>query len=451
MKQILIVDDEKNMCEALKILLEGQNYSVATAENGQEAIERVKNGEFFDLIISDLKMPGLDGMGVLNYLRDNNYSVPLVFITAYGTIESAVEAMKKGASDFITKPFKKDVIVHVIDRVLKMEDLYEENRHLKEAVRNGDLIFKSDSMKRIMKTVVNVAAAPTPVLLTGESGCGKGLIAEEIHRLGPGEEEPFVEISCPAIPETLMESELFGYRRGAFTGADSDFKGRIRASEGGTLFLDEVADIPLSVQAKLLRILEEKRFEPLGSTTTITINNRVICATNKNLQRLVREGRFREDLYYRINTITLDIPPLRERTADIIPLAEFFLEQSRRKIRKDISGISDQVQEALCRYRWPGNVRELRNVIERAVVLSQHRFIEAADLPDDIRDHIEPAGNVSNEKNRHDRLASAERSILEEALEEHRGNISAAAEALGVSRSTLRYRIKKYGLHTGRY
>lgn len=443
MRRILVVDDEPNMCNALTILLEKHNYSVCTASDGKEAIHRIKQGEVVDLVISDLKMPNVDGMGVLKFLKGNKRDIPLVLITAYGSIEAAVEAMKMGAADFITKPFNKDVICHVIDRIFQIENLSQENRHLKNIIQKEKLVYKSQSMQQTMNTVAKVASVTTPVLITGESGVGKGLIAETIHNLGGEAERPFIAINCPTIPETLLESELFGYRRGAFTGADADFKGKIRLSEGGTLFLDEIADIPLSVQAKLLRILEEKRFEPLGSNTTIKINNRIICATNRELNQLVDKGRFRKDLYYRINAITIDVPPLCERVEDIIPLAQFFLAHFAREMQKGISGFSETAKQALIRYTWPGNVRELRNVVERAVVLSQSQQIELSDIP------LELQQNSSDPPLQGNKLESQERRLLKEALDAHKGNVCAAALALGISRSTLRYRMKKYHLVSG--
>jgi two-component system response regulator AtoC len=443
MRRILVVDDEQNMRSVLKILLEKHDYSVCTAADGREAIARIEEGEVVDLVVSDLKMPGVDGMGLLNYLMENKRGIPLVLITAYGTIEAAVGAMKMGAADFITKPFNKDVICHVIEKIFQMENLCEENRRLKGMIYKDRLVYKSSSMRQIMNTVARVASVAAPVLITGESGVGKGLIAETLHDLGGEASRPFIAINCPTIPETLLESELFGYRKGAFTGADTDFKGKIRLSEGGTLLLDEIADIPLSVQAKLLRILEEKRFEPLGSTTTIQINNRVLCTTNRELKQLVDDGRFRKDLYYRINTITIDIPPLCERREDILPLAEFFLARFAGEMQKGITGLSAAVEQVLRRYAWPGNVRELRNVIERAVVLSRAGEIEPADLPLRLQEDV---GGPQPEDNR---LASAEKSLLINALAAHGGNVSAAALHLGISRSTLRYRIKKHRLAGG--
>lgn len=442
MKHILIVDDEPNMCEALRILLENDGYAVASAPNGSEAVERIRSGEVVDLVISDLKMPGLDGMGVLDVLKQEGYDIPLILITAYGTIEAAVEAMKKGADDFITKPFNKDAIRRVISRVFRMDHLTEENRRLKEMVHGRELVCESTVMQEIMETAGRIASAPTAVLITGESGSGKGIITHAIHELAGEEERPFVAINCPTIPETLLESELFGYRRGAFTGADADFKGKVRMADGGTLFLDEIADIPLRVQAKLLRLLEEKQFEPLGSTSTVRINTRVICATNRDLFELVEQGAFRKDLYYRINTITLDIPALRDRREDIVPLAEVFLRRSSDEMQKRISGLSGEVKTALHEYDWPGNARELRNVIERAVVLSRGRQIELSDLPAELRaDASGPAAAAGAGS-----LDRWERRILEETLARNGGNVSAAARELGMSRGRLRYRMEKHGL-----
>jgi DNA-binding NtrC family response regulator len=374
---------------------------------------------------------------------ENKRGIPLVLITAYGTIESAVEAMKMGAADFITKPFNKDVICHVIAKIFQMENLTEENRHLKGMIQKDKLVYKSRAMRQIMNTVARVASVATPVLITGESGVGKGLLAETLHDLGGEASRPFIAINCPTIPETLLESELFGYRKGAFTGADTDFKGKIRLSEGGTLFLDEIADIPLNVQAKLLRILEEKRFEPLGSNTTIQIDNRVLCTTNRELKQLVEDGRFRKDLFYRINTIIIKIPPLCERVEDILPLAEFFLARFAGEMQKEISGLSAAVEQVLRRYSWPGNVRELRNVMERAVVLSRGPRIELPDLPLMLQ---QEGGDPPPQDNK---LESLERNLLQDALAAHQGNVSAAALDLGISRSTLRYRIKKYHLAGG--
>ena len=443
MKQILVVDDEKNMREVLRILLEDNGYSVVTATNGNEALKKLKSGLIVDMIISDLKMDGIDGIGILKYLREIESGLPLVLITAYGSIEAAVEAMKTGAYDFITKPFNKDVLLTIIRRIFRMESLESETELLKQIIRKGPLIYKSSVMDTVMHTIKKIAHVPTPVLLTGESGTGKGLIAETVHHLNEaqsGTSLPFIAINCPAIPENLLESELFGYRKGAFTGADGNFPGKVRLADSGTLFLDEIADFPLTVQAKLLYLLEEKRFTPLGSSTSIKINTRVICATNRDLKKMVAQGTFRKDLYYRINTITLDIPPLRARKEDIIPLAEFFLEKYSHELGKKITALSGAAQNAVKAYSWPGNVRELRNVIERAVVLSNSAEIQLFDLPMELHGSAVPEGQSIS------RFDLMERKLILDALDRSKGNITTAAKILGVSRGKLRHRMEKYCL-----
>jgi DNA-binding NtrC family response regulator len=387
-------------------------------------------------------MPNVDGIGLLEYLTENRREIPLVLITAYGTIEAAVEAMKLGAADFITKPFNKNFILHVIERVFTIRGLHEENKLLRDGTGNSRLVCESEAMRAVMEHVSKLADVPTPLLVTGESGVGKGLIAKAIHDAGENG-RPFVTINCPTIPDMLLESELFGFRKGAFTGADTDFIGRIRMSEGGTLFLDEIADIPLAVQSKLLRVLEEKRFEPLGSNTTIEIQTRIICATNSDLRQLVDRGTFRKDLYYRINTITIDIPPLRERIADIEPLARTFLNMYSRDMNKEIDTIASDALDALREYPWPGNVRELRNVIERAVVLAAGSSLELLDLPRELVDQRE------YDPERPNLLDTQERRILIEALEKCDGNVTAAAKSLGISRGRMRYRMNKHRISTG--
>jgi DNA-binding NtrC family response regulator len=435
MKHILVVDDEKNMCTALSILFENDGYTVESVSDGKDAIDLLSEGKIFDLIVSDLKMPGVDGIGLLNYLQERQHSIPLILITAYGTIEGAVEAMKLGAADFITKPFNKDIIRNTVQRLFRIEELEEENRELKEAIRVGRLVYRSNGIAKIMDTVKKVAPYKSPVLLLGESGSGKGIIAENLHE---DKDKPFIRIHCPAIPETLIESELFGYRKGAFTGADKDFKGKIRMAEGGTLFLDEIGDLPQQVQPKLLRMLEEKTFEPLGSTTSYTINTRIICATNRDLESLAASGAFRQDLFYRINTITIKVPPLRNRKDDILPLAEFFLELFCKEMGKDTLFLDSDAKSILLEYTWPGNVRELKNVIERSVVLCRNKKISPPDLPLQLcppREGV-PKGT----------LAATEKSLLTEALSACDDNITQAAKTLGISRSTMRYRMSKYNL-----
>jgi DNA-binding NtrC family response regulator len=449
MKRVLVVDDEAKICDVLSMLLEEDGYEVTTARNGRHAIEILEKGAVPDLVISDLKMPETDGMALLDYVRKCHPDVPLVLITAYGSIENAVEAMKRGARDFITKPFNKDVIRHVVHSILKTEDLRRENLLLRESCRFQGIVSRSAAMKEIMRTVEKVSTAPSAVLLLGESGTGKEVIARALHA-GAVERSrsefsvPFVSINCPAVPDTLIESELFGYRKGAFTGAFQNYGGRIALANNGILFLDEIAEIPLKTQAKLLRVIEEKTFEPLGSTAKVKVDARIVCATNKDLAVMVKAGQFREDLFYRINTITIRIPPLRERQEDILPLAEHFLAQLAASIGKSVRGISPEVRAAFRAYQWPGNARELRNIIERAIVLSATDTLLLETLPPELRTDGSPAAPATD-----NRLEQAEKDILREALRRHNGNISAAARDLGTTRDTIRYRMRKHRLRGG--
>jgi DNA-binding NtrC family response regulator len=393
-------------------------------------------------------MPGVDGIGILDYLKETERDIPLILITAYGTIPDAVQAVKKGAVDFLTKPFNTDVIVHTVGRVFHTVELERSNQILAASLAEDHVICESPAMQEIMRLVKRFAAAPTPVLITGESGVGKEMIARAMHghacSLEPGAKKPFIVINCPAIPESLLESELFGHQRGAFTGATRDHKGKVLLADGGTLFLDEVGDLPLPLQPKLLRILEDKSFQPVGSNTTVRVNARVVCTTNQDLEQCVAKGTFRRDLFYRINALTLHVPPLRERKADIRPLTDYFLGRYALEMRKEVR-ISDSVREALREYRWPGNVRELRNVVERAVVIVNNGTdIDLCDLPQQVSH-----GGHCGDPNRENRLEAQERALILEALQHSGWNISQAAQAMGIPRSNLRYRIEKFGLAQG--
>ncbi len=450
MKRILVVDDEPNVRTVLTMLLEDDGYEVVSAEDGQKGMAMIDGLTDLDLVITDLKMPGADGLALLRALKQQGRDVPLVMITAYGSIEKAVEAMKSGAADFITKPFNKDVIRHVVHKLLKAEDLKKENELLRQSCPAPGVIARSPAMRAVLDLVDKVAAAPSAVLILGESGAGKEVVARAIHARSAQTRKsdfsvPFVSISCPAVPDTLIESELFGYRKGAFTGASQNFGGKISQARGGVLFLDEIAEIPLSTQAKLLRFIEEKVFEPLGSTTRTKVDARIICATNKDLETLVREGKFREDLYYRINTITIRVPALRERQEDVLPLAAHFLTHYCETLGKRISTITEAAQAALVSYSWPGNVRELRNVMERAVVLTSGPCITTENFPGQMLGFpAEEAGAARDSK-----LEQMEKSMLLEVMRRNAGNVSSAARELGISRDTLRYRIRKYDIAVG--
>lgn len=450
MKNILIVDDEKNMCKILKIVFEKDGFLVEVAYNGSKAIE-VLEAKHIDLVIADLKMPDMDGIELLKKIQTQGLRVPFMIISAYGTITSAVEAMKLGAVDFITKPFNKDLIRHRVNRIMhRLSDYSAHTRHLpitEKKANQRKIIYNSEAMKEVMETVDRIASIPRPVMLLGESGTGKEMIANEIHRLYEDSKNlPFVSINCPALPETLFESELFGYKKGAFTGAAENYQGKLKAADGGTLFLDEIAELPMSIQAKFLRFLEEKSFCPLGSIVEVRVNPRIICAANKDLHELVKQGQFRKDLYYRLNTLVLRIPPLRERCKDIPPMVEYFNSRLSEELCTVKKEFSYEVLEAFQSYLWPGNVRELKNIVERIFLMSKETVIQRADLPEEILSSLHNTCAENNTELESDVIAHTEKQLLKEALETNDWNLTRAAKRLGISRSAIRWRIKKYGL-----
>lgn len=463
MQTILLVDDEKNMLNVLSMLFEHRGYNVLCAEHGKRALEIYETQPSVDLIISDGKMPQMDGLALLREIRLRDPKLPFILITAYGSIDGAVEAMKSGASDFITKPFNKELILHTVEKVGSFARMQKENSALRENQKEHNLVFRSGKMRELMEVLSKVARFPTPILLTGESGSGKEVIARAIHKIFQGDETlPFVSINCPAVPESLMESELFGYKKGAFTGADKDFPGKLRMAQGGTIFLDEIGDLPLSIQPKLLRFLENKTVEPLGTGRSVPIETRIVCATNKNLEELVSLGQFRGDLLYRINTFHIELPPLRDRSEDVRPLLDYFLEKYSRDLKLERRYFSEHALAILDAYQWPGNVRELRNIVERSVILSSGTCIEKELLPEALRvgalrNMRYPASSADAEhplrhaEEQSSSLPDVERRILLDALDRLDGNISAAARELGITRNTMRYRLKKYGLMSGSY
>ena len=452
MAAILVVDDEKNMCSVLKILLERDGHVVRTARTGMQALEYLGADSRVDLIISDLRMPEMDGIELLRRLQRDGRDIPLIVLTAYGSIEAAVEAMKRGAADFITKPFNNDVIRHIVRRTLERVGEAEHDLSVERESPDWKVIHSSPAMQEVMGTVRKVARVQTSVLITGESGVGKEIVAREIHRLGglsSGTREkprPFASISCPSVPESLMASELFGYQKGAFSGASKGYEGKLCLAAGGTLLLDEIGDLPLEVQPRLLRFLEDRTFQRLGANTLVRVEARILCATNRNLPDMVRAGSFREDLYYRINTITIRVPPLRERREDIAPLTDHFVARFSKATGKIVRRVSARVMGSFMAYPWPGNVRELRNVIERAVVLANSSSIDAADVPEEILG-ASPAGEAPPAAKPANRLEESEIALLREVLDRNSWNVTAAARELGVSRNTLRYRMDKYSLH----
>ncbi len=445
MKRMLVVDDEVNMQKVLGILFRREGYEVMTASNGAEALEILKKDSSVDLLLSDLKMPVMDGIELLKQLKLLKIPVPVILITAYGSITEAVDAMKMGAVDFITKPFNKEDLKNIVHRTVRGN--IDSGAHSQNPVRNDEgVIYTSSSMAKILETVRKIAPSNLSILLTGESGTGKGIVAKAIHNYafpGTGSRSPFISINCPALPDTLLESELFGYRKGAFTGAEKDFTGKISMANGGTLFLDEIGELSLGVQSKLLKLLEEGVYSPLGSTVEHKADIRILSATNQSIPKMISEKRFREDLYYRINSVILEIPPLRERKEDIEPLTLFFIKRFASENRKSVYTISGEAMDLLSCQTWPGNIRELRNTVHRAVVLSAADKLTVDDFPDFVISSGDQA--ISSFTS----LTGNERDLVLATLNENSWNISASARVLGMSRGSLRHRINKYNLRSG--
>jgi DNA-binding NtrC family response regulator len=444
MNKILVVDDEKDICRALEFLLSGEGYSVTTALSGEEAIELLKKTDF-DVVLTDLKMDKVDGIAVLEEAKRLNPETAVILMTAYASVESAVDAMKKGASDYIVKPFINEEIRLTIKRVLEQMRLQSENIALKRELsqRRGrckEIVFNSESMHRIFDLLDNVTPTKSNILLLGESGTGKSLIAETIHCNSPRRDKAFISVNCSAIPETLLESELFGYRKGAFTGAVSDKKGLILMADGGTLFLDEIGDMPPALQAKLLKVLESGEVLPLGDTKPKHSDIRLISATNQNIEEKIKNGTFREDLYYRINVIEVTIPPLRQRKEDIPLLVDHFIKKFSAQNQKNIKGITEEAMQVLMKYSWPGNVRELSNVIERAVVISTGEMIDVKSLPPKITFQEQAAQSLKEKMNEY------EKNIILTTYEANNRNKEATARALGIDLATLYRKMKKLGI-----
>ena len=448
---ILVVEDEQDMLLGLHKFLSKQGYSVQTAENGSIGAEKLKKSSF-DIVITDLKMPGIDGIELLRRIKESHSDTIVVMITGYGTVESAVEAMKLGAYDYIAKPFNMEHVRMVIKRALKQITLLNENKYLKQKIKetNGsqNIIGKSRKMREVFEIVDRVAPTDTTVLIFGESGTGKDLIARYIHYNSQRKEKILIPVNCGTLRETLLESELFGHEKGSFTGAISTKRGLMEIASGGTFFFDEIADVSLPIQAKLLRVLQEREFMRVGGTDTITTDIRLIAATNKNLDRCMQEGTFREDLYYRLNVVSIHLPPLRERRDDILPLAQFFLRRYNKKIQKEIHEIPRDVMNVLIGYDWPGNVRELENVIERIVVLSTDNFITLSHLPGKLLEaHIDSGpvfSGVSYKKAKQQVVDSFSKEFVERLLQMSEGNISQAAKQAKLDRANFRRLMRKY-------
>jgi len=447
--RILIIEDEERLRRVVELQLRSSGYEVDQAPTGELALASADRA---DLILTDLRLPGMDGLALLQEIRKRNVHVPVIVMTAFSSVETAVEAMKAGAQDFLPKPFSMDHLMAVVQKNLEVRALRHENRALRDQLGArydlANIVAKSAGMREVLETVRRVAATKATVLLKGESGTGKDLIARSIHFQSPRHERPFIKINCAAIPETLMESELFGYEKGAFTGANTSKLGKFEQADTGTVFLDEIGDIPPAAQVKLLRILQERELERLGSNRVRPVDVRVIAATNVDLKKALEQGSFREDLYYRLNVMPIHILPLRERRDDIAELAERFLEKAVQEHGLPVDGISPEALEILRNYRWPGNVRQLQNVIERSALLCQGTRLEAVDIkldsapsPEAIPEgHFLPEGLTLDEY---------EEALLREALRRAGGNKSQAARMLGLSRNALRYRLTQMGMGDG--
>ena len=453
MNKILIVDDELNMRLVLSAMLKKEGFEITAAADGAEAIQ-ILQAKPVSVVITDLKMPNIDGMELLEHITQKYPKIPVIMITAHGTVATAVEALKKGALDYIMKPFELDDLKNVIAKAIKTRTLNESELILPpdEIDRNG-IIGSSKKMLDILDAVKRVAPTTTTVLITGETGTGKEVVAEAIHFNSPRKNNPLIKINCAAIAETLMESELFGYEKGAFTGASITKPGKFELAHKGTLFLDEVGEIPRDMQVKLLRVIQEQEFERVGGLKTIKVDVRIIAATNKNLLQDVRDGRFREDLYYRLNVFPLVMPPLRERAEDIPSFVDYFVEKFNKKLMLNITGIDEQVAKMFLAHNWPGNIRELENLLERMMLLARGEKITVSEIPDEIKSGmVNMPGQAAPDDKKpfkdfvRNQMENVESQMIVKCLEESGGNVTKAAKQLGLSRKGLQLKMIKYNL-----
>lgn len=444
-QSILVVEDEPKLLRLIELQLADEGFLVESAKDAEAGLKLLGNGRF-DLVISDFKLPGMSGLDFLQALKRVNANLPVIIMTAFGTVETAVEAMKHGASDYILKPFSLAEMVLIVRKELASHELREENRNLREALGKRyeypNIVGTSEKMQAVLAMVERVAPTNTTVLLGGESGVGKDLIARAIHEHSSRASGPFVKINSTAIPENLLESELFGYEKGAFSGATTSKPGKFELADKGSLFLDEIGDVPAATQVKLLRVLQEREFERLGGTRTIKVDVRLIAATNRDLRAALEEGSFREDLYYRLNVVAIDVPPLREHKADIPELARSFLQKYSRELGKPMDGITPAAMKMLMDFHWPGNVRELENIIQRGVALSSRSMLDEVDIHLDAP-ATRAAGSAGAVLPPGMTLDQWEDEIIREALRKTNGNKSQAARALGLTRNALRYRLSQ--------
>ncbi len=456
MKQnnILIVDDEAKMRRILEIMLQQMDFNVFQAGNGLEALQSIQE-QHIDLVITDLQMPHLDGLGLLKQLRADDNAVPIIMVTAHGTVETAVAAMQYGASDYILRPFELEAVEAAVKRALKLAIVERENNFLRTEMDHGwgEFIGNSPVMHQVYTLIQQVAQTKTSVLIQGETGTGKELVARAIHRASPRNQKLFIAINCAAIPADILESELFGHTKGAFTGALKDKTGKFELADGGTLFLDEITEMDINLQAKLLRVLQERHLERLGSNTSIEINIRVIAASNRNPKQAIAEKKLREDLFYRLNVFTIELPNLKARGQDIIILAEHFLQKYTREFGFPYGGISPEALAQLLNYNWPGNVRELENMMERAAVISGGKTIDLQHLPLNSKPintsspiHHQEESETRPIPDLNEQVERLERRLIHEALQQTGNNKAKAAQQLNISERSLWYKIKKYAL-----
>lgn len=446
---VLVIDDEPAHRLMVRVVLGDAGFRVLEADNGATGLNILRT-KSVDVVLLDMRMPGMSGLEVLQRLGEGGTFPPVIMLTAFGNVGSAVEAMKTGAFDYLSKPADNDELLAVVQKAAEHASLRRENRELKKQIgrmRETRIIGDSPDMRAVVELIEQVGPSEANVLILGESGTGKELVAQMLHEHSHRKNGPLVKVNCAALPENLLESELFGYVKGAFTGAAQDKPGRFQLAEGGTLFLDEIGELPLTLQAKILRALQERVVEPLGGIAPVSVDVRFIAATNRRLPDMIEKGTFREDLYYRLNVLEIRIPPLRERLEDIPLLADYLLRKLGQKNSKPLRSVSREFLEALMRYEWKGNVRELENVLERSLILCRDDILDVRDLPDHLRASAESAASSSSVL-KESPLEAAERNALEDTLRKCGGHRERTAKALGISRRTLQYRLKKYGLTT---